>query len=91
MSEQNNEHSCQLQISIEDDHLRDKSPEMDCCWRLTFRQPSSESSRVFTMTNIKRPDDEKIFFILLRFKASNHVFIVCILNSAANTLNEIIK
>ena len=24
---------------IENDHLGDWSPEKDCCWRLTFRQP----------------------------------------------------
>ena len=35
---------------IENDHLGDWSPEKDCCWRLTFRQPvrkpCSESSDV---------------------------------------------
>ena len=38
---------------IENDHLGDWSPEMDCCWQMTLsqhvRKPSSESSLILKM------------------------------------------
>ena len=48
---------CNLQQTIyaliENDHLGDCSPEKDCCWLLTFRQPvqkpSSDSSLTLKM------------------------------------------
>ena len=33
-----------LSASIEKGHLGDWSPEKDCCWRLTFRQPVRKPS-----------------------------------------------
>ena len=44
---------------IENDHLGDRKPEKDCCWRLTFRQPvrkaSSEWTDSFSQLKIQKP------------------------------------
>ena len=46
---------------IKKDYLGDWSPDKDCCWRLTFRQPLlkpfSESSGSLSQLKFKKPDE----------------------------------
>ena len=52
---------------IEKDHLGNWSPEKDCCWRLTFRQPACAEA-IFRVLTLKKIASEQVVEMLFTQK-----------------------